>query len=332
MKQNQLGTTDLQVSEFALGCWAIAGGINWGDQDESDSLAAIHAALDVGMTTLDTAPGYGNGYSEELIGKALPGRRDEAFIATKVSGRDHSGEAIRKNCEESLKRLKTDYVDLLQLHWPHFNVPVEETVEGFKALKQEGKIRAYGVCNFGPRQLEDYLNGGGEASSNQLAYNLVSRAIEFEILPLTKKHGMSILAYSPIMQGLLTEKYPTIDDLPADRQRTRHFSSSRENARHGQSGFEQEIQEALDNVRAIARGMDRPLAEVAMRWLLDRGGVTSVLIGARSAKQVERNARAARDPLPEQVLDALDQATELLKDSMGPNADLWQAGEDSRIR
>lgn len=332
MKQNQLGTTELKVSELALGCWAIAGGMNWGDQDEKDSLEAIAAALDVGMTTLDTAPGYGKGYSEELIGKALQGRRDEAFIATKISGQDHSAEGITKMCEESLSRLKTDRIDLLQLHWPRFEVPIEETVGAFDHLQKEGKILAYGVCNFGPEQLSAYLKVGGMRSSNQVVYNLITRAVEFEVEPATRDAGMGILAYSPIMQGLLSDRYQTLDDLPEDRCRTRHFSADRESVRHGQAGHEEATQEAIEQVRQIAKGLNRPTAEVALRWLLDGGRVTSVLVGGRNAKQVRRNVEAARDPLPEEALDVLNRATEPLKADMGANADLWMAGEASRIR
>ena len=332
MKKNQLGSTELKVSELALGCWAIAGGMNWGDQDEKDSLEAIAAALDVGMSTLDTAPGYGNGYSEELIGKALKGRRDEAFIATKISGRDHSEEGITKMCEESLNRLGTDRVDLLQLHWPRFEVPMEETVGAFEKLREEGKILSYGVCNFGPEQLSAYRKAGGMQSSNQVAYNLITRAVEFAVEPATRDAGMGILAYSPIMQGLLSDRYQTLDELPEDRRRTRHFSADRDTVRHGHSGHEEATREAIEKVREIARGLNRPTAEVALRWLLDRAKVTSVLVGGRNAQQVRRNVEAARNPLPEDVLDALDRATEQLKADMGANADLWLAGEASRIR
>lgn len=326
MKENPLGKTGFNVPEMAFGCWAIAGGVNWGDQDESDSLEALRTALDLGLTFLDTAPAYGQGYSEELVGRAAEGRRDECFIATKASGQKHDPETLKQMCEESLKRLRTDRIDFYQLHWPRPTVPIAETVGGLQALKEEGKIRAFGVCNFGPQQLKEYAQAGGEPSSNQVAYNLISRAIEFEIQPATRALGMGILAYSPIMQGLLTDRYERLNDLPPDRRRTRHFSSEdQEFARHGEPGFEELTQATLDRVRGIARELGRPTAEVAMRWLLDRGGVTSLLIGGRNPDQVKRNAKALEDPLDAGVLDALSSATEELKQAMGSNADLWQS-------
>ncbi len=326
MKQNPLGQTGINVSEMAFGCWAIAGGVNWGDQDESDSLEALRTALDLGLTFLDTAPAYAKGYSEELVGRATEGRRDECFIATKASGQRHDPETLKELCEESLKRLRTDRIDFYQLHWPRPTVPIEDTVGGLETLKEAGKIRAYGVCNFGPKQLRGYAEAGGERSSNQVAYNLISRAIEFEVKSVTDEQGMSILAYSPIMQGLLTDRYLRLSDMPPDRRRTRHFSSEiQEFAQHGEPGFEELTQSTLDRIRAIAREVGRPTAEVAMRWLLDRGGVTSLLIGGRNADQVKRNVKALENPLDAGVLDALSSATDKLKQTMGPNADLWQS-------
>jgi aryl-alcohol dehydrogenase-like predicted oxidoreductase len=330
MKQNPLGKTHFKVPELAFGCWAIAGGMNWGDQDEATSIDTLRTALDNGLTFLDTAPAYGHGYSEELVGRATEGRRDECFIATKASGQSHDPETLRKACEDSLKRLRTDHIDFYQIHWPRPTVPIPETVEGLEALYQAGKVRAYGVCNFGPEQLQEYIGAGGQATTNQVGYNLIFRAIEFEVVPATHHHGMGILAYSPIMQGMISDRYLKLEDVPADRRRTRHFSTEQADARHGEDGFEDLVQETLDRIRAIAGDMGRPTAEVAMRWLLDRGGVTSVLIGGRTPEQVMRNLKAAEDPLPGDVLNALSEATDALKQAMGPNPDMWQA--KGRIR
>lgn len=329
MEMNRLGNTSIEVPTLGFGCWAIAGGMNWGPQEESASLEAIHAAVDHGLTLFDTAEGYGDGYSEELLGKGLGDRRDAVLLASKVSGPNLAPDDVRTACEKSLQRLKTDRIDLYQIHWPNPDVPMGDTVGAMEMLVEAGKIRAYGICNFGPEQLKAYLEAGGMRTSNQVAYNLVFRASEFAVLPATWEAGMGLLAYSPIMQGMLTDRYESLDAMPLDRHRTRHFSSTREYASHGGEGYEALTQITIDKIRGIAKSVGRPTAEIAMRWLLDRAKVTTVLIGGRNAKQVARNAKAGSGPLSQDVLDALDSATKPLKTAMGENTDLWET--ESRI-
>ncbi len=182
MRTIQLGRTDMRVSVIALGCWAFAGDQFWGAQDDADSINTVHAALETGVNFFDNAEGYGAGHSEAVLGRALVGRRDQAIIATKVSQENLAPEMLRKACEGSLRRLQTEYIDLYQIHWPSRVVPLAETLETLGALKQEGKIRAIGVCNFGDRDLDELL-ATGHVESNQLPYNLLWRAIEFDIRP-----------------------------------------------------------------------------------------------------------------------------------------------------
>lgn len=331
MRYRKLGTTGIEVSVVAMGCWAIVGDFNWGPQDEADSIATIHAALDAGINLLDTAEMYGNGYSEELLGKALVGRRHQAVIASKVSNTRHDLKGLRQACEESLARLKTDYIDLYQLHWPNWNVPFAETMGAMAKLKDEGKVRAVGVCNFGPRDLTDVL-AAGHVETNQLSYNLLWRAIEWEIQPLCVKHGVGILPYSPLMQGLLTGKFATAADVPDPRARTRHFSGTRPHARHGEAGQEAATFAAIDRIREISAGLGLPMAEVTLAWLLAQPAVTSVLAGARHPGQIAENVKAAEVVLPADALAALSAATEPLKETFGTNPDMWQPKEKSRIR
>ncbi len=331
MKYRKLGTTGIEVSVVAMGCWAITGDFNWGPQDEADSIATIHAALDAGINLLDTAESYGNGYSEELLGKALAGRRHEAIIASKVSGNRHDAQGLRQACEESLGRLKTDYIDLYQLHWPNWNVPFAETMGALEQLKQEGKVRAAGVCNFGRRDLTDVL-ATGKVETNQLCYSLLWRAIEWEIQPLCVENEVGILAYSPLLQGLLTGKFATAADVPDERARTRHFSGTRPHARHGEAGHEEATFAAIDRIRDISDGLGLPMAQVALAWLLAQPGVTSVLAGARHPDQIAENVQAAEVELPADALAALSAATEPLKVALGDNPDMWQPKERSRIR
>ena len=318
---------------MALGCWALAGGDGWGDQDEGEAIATIHAALDNGINFLDTAEAYGGGRSEEIVGKALVGRRSQAILATKISP-SHTGPAVlRSTCEASLRRLQTDYIDHYIVHWP---IPAHEMGDAFAMLddlKREGKIRSIGVSNFGPRQLSDAIATGVQLDGNQLCHSLLSRAIEFEILPLCREHQISVTAYMPLMQGMLTGKYPTAGDVPAFRARTRHFGGEREGSRHGTAaGAEAETFAALDGVRAIAEELGEPMANVALAWVMSRAGLASAISGARRPDQVARNLQAASLTLSPEAIARLDAATDALKQEMGPNADYWNAVDSIRTR
>ncbi len=332
MDKRQLGQSDIHVSPLCLGCWALAGGSGWGDQDEGVAIATIHAALDQGINFLDTAEGYGNGYSEEVVGKALVGRRQEAIVATKVSPSHAKPSVLRDYCEASLRRLQTDYIDHYIVHWP---IDTHSTAESFAALddlKREGKIRSIGVSNHGVEQLGEAIATGVQIDCNQLSYSLLSRAIEFEILPLCRENGIGASAYMPLMQGLLTGKYRTADEVPPFRARTRHFSSKRPMARHSAPGAEAETFAAIDAVRAIAEELGQPMANVALAWVMARPGLVAAIAGARSPSQVERNVKAMEVVLSPEVIPRLDAATEALKRTLGANADYWNAVENTRTR
>jgi aryl-alcohol dehydrogenase-like predicted oxidoreductase len=329
MQYRKINKTEIEVSAIGMGCWAISGGEYWGEQDEAEAIAAIDEALDVGINFFDTAEIYGDGRSEELLGKAFANKRERAVIASKVSGSHLGRDDLRRACEGSLKRLRTDYIDLYQIHWTDWDTPIEETTGALEELKQEGKIRAIGVSNFGTRDMQGAL-AAGECCTNQLPYNLIWRAIEFEVLPACVENDVGILCYSPIMQGLLAGKYASKDDLPEQRARTRHFSGKRPLSRHGEEGCEEETFQTLDKIRQISEGTGGPMANVAMAWLLHQPGVASVLAGARNPDQIRRNAGAVNLELSADTIDELDKATGGLKRTLGRNADLWQS--ESRIR
>lgn len=326
-----LGETGIRVSRVGLGCWSLVGDLTWGAQEETDSLAAIGAARDCGINFFDTAPGYGNGSSESLLGKALRGWRDEAVLATKVSGRDLSAADLVRSCEESLGRLQTDRIDLYQIHWPNPKIPLAETVEALEWLREQGKIRSYGVCNFGRRDMADFL-ARGRFVSNQLVYSLLARPIEYEIQPRCVEEGMGILCYSPLAQGLLTGKFRCADEVPEGRARTRHFSSERPHVRHGEAGCEAETFEAIGKIGAICEDLGESMEHVALAWLLHRSGVTSVLAGGRRADQVRSNAAAAGLKLDAAVVDELARVTEGVKLHLGADPDLWTSAAATRIR
>jgi len=329
MKHRQLGQTDLTASVVSMGCWAIVGDETWGPQDEAESIATIRASLEAGVTTFDTAEAYGQGTSEILLGRALAGRRHEAVIASKVSGRNLSAEAVRQACERSLERLQTDYIDLYQIHWPSRITPLAETMAALEELRQEGKVRAIGVCNFGPADLAD-LRAVGRCATNQLPYSPLWRAIEYEIQSRCLDAGIGILCYSPLAQGLLTGKFSTAAEVPDGRARTRLFSGTRAQARHGEAGCEVEAFAAIARVRQISAALGQPMAQVALAWLLHQPGVTSVIAGARRPEQIRETAQAAELELPPGIVRALSDATAEVKRAVGPNPDMWQA--ESRFR
>ena len=329
MQYGTLGRSDVEVSAVAMGCWAIVGDSTWGPQDEKDSVAAVETALEVGITFFDTAEEYGDGDSEQLLGRVLGGRRDEVVIASKVSPSNLRPDDVKAACERSLRRLQTDCIDLYQIHWPNWDVPVEQTLGAMEELKAKGKIRLIGCSNFGPEDLTDLL-AHGRAEVDQVAYNMLFRAVEFEIQPLCVEHEVSILPYSPIAQGLLTGKFASADEVPDGRARTRHFSSARPRTRHGEPGAEKETFEAIGAVRNVSEQIGAPMAQVALAWLLSQPTVPSVLAGARNADQVRTNAGAADLELSEDVLEHLSRAADPLKQRLGSHADIWQG--TGRIR
>ena len=331
MKYATLPNTDIEVSRVAMGCWALAGDATWGPQDESDAVAGVHAALDEGITLFDTAEMYGGGLSEQILGRALVGRRDRAVIASKFNPENNAPDELAAAFGRSLEYLQTDYIDLYQIHWASRTVPLEDTWAALERLREQGKVRAIGVSNFGPGDLADLL-GIGWPVSNQLPYNLLMRAIEFQILPACIAQGIGVLCYSPLMLSLLTGKYATADDMPAGRARTRHFSTGRPQARHGEPGCEAQVFAALGRIRQIAADLGRSMPDVALAWLLHQPGVTSVLGGIRNPEQARRNAAAAHLVLPGDVLAELDAATEPVKQALGSNPDMWQGAADSRYR
>ncbi len=331
MRYTKLGKSDIEVSVMAFGCWAIVGGFNWGPQNRKDSLAALQAAYDAGINFFDTAEAYGNGASEEMIGEALGHVRDKIVIASKVLPEHYQPDLLVEACERSLKNLKTDWIDLYQLHWPNPQIPVEETLDVLEKLKEAGKIREYGVSNFGVQDMQTFLRSGYAVRSNQLAYNLLFRAIEYEILPLCIQNEIAVLCYSPLMQGLLTGKFRTAAEVPDDRARTRHFSSQRSQTRHGEPGCEEETFAAVEKIRAIAEELQLRMANISLAWLMAQPGVTSVIVGGRNPQQVQRNVEAVSLQLSQEIIERLSRATEPLKEKLGDNADMWQGGKDTRI-
>ena len=262
MDYKKLGNTDIEVSTFALGCWPFAGGDVWGEQDDGDSIAAVHAALDAGINFFDTAEGYGAGKSEQVLGEGLVGRRQEAIIATKISPPHLDPKLVEETCDNSLKHLGTDYIDLYQIHWPNHDIPLDYQWEALTRLVEKGKVRTLGVCNFAIDDLSEALNTG-ECQSDQLPYNLAWRAIEYEIQSLCSESNTGIICYSPLAQGVLTGRYKNADEVPDGLARSRHYSKDRPQSSHDEDGCEEELFEAVEKIRYVADQMQHWFEEQA---------------------------------------------------------------------
>ena len=333
MKFQLLPATDLSVSQLCFGCWGITGDAHWGDRVEEESRGAMRAALDAGVNFYDTAPMYADGASEDLLGRFLQENqlRDQVVIATKIRPDKMSPADVIAECEGSLKRLQTECIDLYQTHWSTRDVPLEDTWGAMQELQRQGKVRHIGVCNAGPRDL-DTVSATQQPITNQVPYNLLWRMIEPTILPRCIQDDIGVLVYSPLFHGMLADKYQSPQDVPDGRARSRHFSCERPNTRHGEPGCEVETFEAVSHIREIAQSLDRSMAQVSLAWTVQQAGVTSVIAGARNAEQVASNLSFLDNPLTDDVINDLNDATETLKARLGDNPDMWDGGENSRYR
>lgn len=323
MQYRKLGRTDIDVSVVCQGCWSIVSkDSTWGRTDPDDAVAAIRASLDAGVNFFDTARVYGAGESEELLARALGTRRKDVVVATKLNDLDPA--EVRRQCTQSLRRLRSDYIDLYQIHWPQRGKPLAAALEEMDKLRREGKIRAIGVSNFGVSYMTEAL-AARRFETNQLAYSLLWRPVEYEVQPVCVDNGVGILCYSSLAQGLLTGKFASADDVPEARARTRLFSKSRPNVDHDDPGAEAETFEAISKIRRIAAGVGEPMGRVALAWLLAQPAVTSVIVGGRTAAQAVENAAAGDLKLDDETLAELSAATEPVKQRTGANCDMWQS-------
>ena len=329
MEHRPLGRSDIRVSRIALGCMSLCGNQTYSDIPLSQAVQTIDAALDAGVNFFDNAPMYGDGEAERRLGEALRGKRGRAIIGTKISSETLSAEEVARESEASLVRLQTDYIDLYQIHWPRRVVSLDETLSAMEKLIDSGKVRAIGVCNFGPQDLGEALEKH-RIETNQLAYSLLARGAEFEVQPMCVERQVGLLCYSPLAQGLLTGRYKSADEVPAERARTRHFAGTRPQARHGQSGCEAETFSAIAAIQKICDQAGLAMPDVALAWLLQQPAVTSVLAGASRPEQVHQNVAAASLRLDAATIEKLNDATRPLKETLGPNCDMWQAA--ARIR
>lgn len=325
MEKVQLGKSDLHISPIVFGAWAI-GGMSWGGTDDEDALAAMHHSLDLGITSIDTAPVYGLGHSEKVVGKLVNEvGRDKVEILTKfgLNWKTTKGEylfdgtspggspqkvysyagkdGIIQELEDSLRLLNTDYVDLYQIHRPDSGTPIEETMEALSQLVEQGKVRAVGVSNHSVdlmKRAESVI----PIASSQSPYSMIYRKIEKDIVPHCLKEGIGILAYSPLQRGLLTGKITPEYKFGEDDHRptTRWFKEpnlSRTN-------------EMLQKIKPIADDHGRSLGQLVLNWTLQRQGITSLLVGARNAEQATQNAQSLDFKLSDSEIKLIDEEME----------------------
>ncbi len=305
MKTRKIGTTNIEASVVALGAWAIGGGPWWGETDDKLSIRAIHAALDRGVNMIDTAPVYGFGRSEEVVGKAIKGRRDKVVLATKCGlwwndstgnvffeldghtvRRTLSPNTISQEIELSLKRLGTDYIDLYQTHWQSLDPerePIAETMEYLLKLREQGKIRAIGASNVTVEQIQEYLAVGG-LDAIQPRYSMLDRKIEASLLPYCTKRKISTLVYSPLEQGLLTGNIGMdyVVENGTARDRIPWFKAENR----------QNVLRMLEGWKDLTDKYHCTLSQLVIAWTVAQPGVTFALCGARKPEHSTENAGA----------------------------------------
>ncbi|MEX2231987.1 MAG: aldo/keto reductase [Cyclobacteriaceae bacterium] len=321
MEYRKIGDSDLELPVITFGAWA-AGGWMWGRTERKDAVEAIRASFDLGVTAVDTAPVYGQGTSEEIVGEALKDiprskvqiltkygmrwdltRGDFAFKSKTNEGEDidvykYSGrDSIIKECEESLRRLRTDYIDLYQIHWPDSTTPISETMEAIAKLIEQGKVRYAGVSNYNVEQMkeaEKYFS----IVSNQVPYSMVKPQIEKEVIPYCMANNKAILAYSPLERGLLTGKMnPGYAFQEGDHRAALYFFTD-ENIRR--------TNEFLRKLKPLADKKNITMGQLVLRWTIDRPGITIALAGARNAEQAVANTKAADVELTEEDMDLIN--------------------------
>jgi aryl-alcohol dehydrogenase-like predicted oxidoreductase len=322
MNDRKLPHTSLRLSPITYGAFAI-GGWFWGGANEDDAIEAIEVAIDHGITTIDTAPVYGMGHSETIVGRTVKGKREKVQLLTKFgmvwdkqkgdfafNTKDNAGnpvsvykfngkQSVIEECERSLQRLQTDYIDLFQMHWPDHTTPIEETMEALEILLQQGKIRAAGVCNC-PVDLLQRASAVLPIATNQVAYSMVNRGIEKDLTGFCLKNGIGILPHTALQKGLLTGKIKPGHSF--------NEGDHRPSTPYFKDGNHRAIMAMLEELQPIASNRNVSLAQLAINWTMQQPGVTSVLVGARDATQMLDNVKATEFTLTSEELLTINHA------------------------
>jgi len=321
----KIGNSDIEASAVGLGTWAM-GGWMWGGTDEAQSISAVQAAIDEGVSLIDTAPAYGMGKSEELVGAAIKGRRDKVILSTKcglawhtTQGNhffDQAGKPVHRylgaasiayELEQSLKRLGTDYVDHYITHWQDPTTPISETLEALIKLKEQGKIRSIGVSNVSLEDLNGYI-GAGQIDAIQECYSMIDRGVEKTLLPTCADNTISCLSYSSLALGLLSGKVGPDRQFEGDDQRKDNPRFSPENRR--------KISALFEEIKPIADEHSLTIAQLVIAWTISRPGITFALCGARNPEQAIENAKAGRVHLSASDVASIDKSVDHYLENM----------------
>ena len=318
MELRSLGTSDIEITPIIMGTWQ-AGKSMWVGIDDAETTKAIRAAFQTGITTFDTAEAYGDGHSERILGEALADVRDQAVFATKVFSNHLQYDQVIEACHRSLKNLKTDYIDLYQIHWPAGSfgskpIPIEETMRAMNHLKHQGKIRAIAVSNFSRSQLEKAA-AYGRIDSLQPPYSLFWRHVENNAMPYCVENNITILAYSSLAQGLLTGKFAPGHRFAKGDHRSKNRLFKPENL--------QRAHQALAKLAPIAQRHGVSLGQLALAWVIAQQG-TCAIAGARKAKQALQNTKAAEVRLSGTDLAEMDAIGRTVTDHLDDNPVMWE--------
>ena len=317
METRSLGTSDVQITPILMGTWQAGKRMWTGIQDE-ESVKAIRAAVEAGITTIDTAEIYGEGHSEQIVAQAVADIRDQVVYASKVFANHLKYDLVIEACERSLKNLQTDYLDIYQIHWPPGSfgnevVPIEETMKALNQLKKDGKIRAIGVSNFSRTQLETAAQHG-RIDSLQPPYSLFWRKVENDAAPYCLANNISILAYSPMAQGLLTGKFQAGHQFAEGDHRSANVLFQGENWQRAQT--------ALEQLKPIAEKHNCTLAQLSLAWLIAQPQ-TNAIAGARNAQQAQDNAGATQVKLSPEEIQEIDCIGRQVTDPLDDNPVMW---------
>jgi aryl-alcohol dehydrogenase-like predicted oxidoreductase len=346
MERRKCNNSGLELSVLGTGCWTFGGGEYWGSQDQQDVNEVVRASIDFGINYFDTAEVYNEGRSETSLGMAISGiPRNKFLIGSKVSPSNCYKDILIEHCEASLKRLGTDYIDIYMIHWPihphsirHFtsdvriiqNPPtIDEALEDLIKLKEQGKIRFFGVSNFSSNRLKDFPLE--QVAVNELPYNLLCRAIEYDTLDMCQRHGIGVIGYMALLQGILAGTYPTLAEVPSWRRRTRHFNckGTRE-CRHGEAGIEDETNEALTEIRRISKETGIKMNDLAIKWILANPAITCTLAGSRNVIQLKENIKATEFDLDTEIKKELDRVTFPVMEKLGNHFDYYESANNDR--
>ena len=347
MVQRECGHSGLTLSVLGLGCWSFGGGEYWGPVEQSDVDTVVRRAFELGITYFDTAEAYNDGRSEASLGRALRGLpREQVVIGTKVSPAHVQPDVLPGRCEASLRRLGTDYIDIYMVHWPitlhsirHFDAQiavcpaVDDAFAALLRLQEQGKVRHIGVSNFARPRLEEALAYCPNLAVNELPYNLLSRAIEWEALPASRELGLGVIGYMALLQGVLpiSTRHSTTSRCGSGA----HDTSTRERPQPRVTGCavkRRRRRQALAALRAVCRDNGLRLSELALKWAVANRDVACNLVGSRSVSKLEANVRAVEHPLSTEMVRRLNAITDPLKERLGRSFDYYEGPDNDRTR